>query len=204
MDQMKVNCFVPDSSKTPPILKNVRFSSKGGNAIFSIFVGTTLLTIPFSNLTGNIELSGDYSSSSCINYVNIGDSREDTCLNNSSFLDLLKMENHKKLECMSSFKENWNGTGGQAFSDSSINLFKNIIENICKQPYIAPTGRGSLLLQYELDDQSVLAFEVRENKLEMACVPKGNYSLATNEIFTDNFIEHINSQVAQFYGLKQN
>ena len=80
--------------------------------------------------------------------------------------------------------------------------FKDIIENVCKQPNIAPTGRGSLLLQYELDDRSVLAFEVRQNRIEMVCVPMGDYSSATSKVFTDDFIRQLNSQVAQFYGLE--
>ena len=176
----------------------------GKTITISIFVGTTLLAIPFSGLSGDFKLTSNYSSTACIDYVSLDGSKEIDYLNNSLFLDLLKIENLKKLEYMSKFQENWNGSGGQAFSNVSIRLFRDIIDHAWKQPNIAPTGRNSLLLQYELDDRSVLAFEVLESRIEMVCVPKGNYSLATSNVFTDNFIEQINSQVARFYGLKQN
>ena len=133
-----------------------------------------------------------------------GGSKEIDCLKNSLFLDLLKIENLKKLDCISLFQENWNGVGGRAFSGTSIRIFRDIIENVCKQPSIAPTGRNSLLLQYELDDHSILAFEVREKRVEMVYAKRGDYSSAISKVFTDDFIKNINSQVARFYGLKQN
>ncbi|MGN0384448.1 MAG: hypothetical protein ACI4EX_01025 [Lachnospiraceae bacterium] len=179
-----------------------RASNLGKTLAVSFFVGTQLLAIPFSERSGEGKLIRNYSPATCINYVGLDGSKEIDFLNNSLFLDLLKIENLKKLECMSTFQEDWNGVGGQAFSDASISIFKDIIENVCKQPNIAPTGRGSLLLQYELDDRSVLAFEVRQNRIEMVCVPMGDYSSATSKVFTDDFIRQINSQVAQFYGLE--
>ena len=181
-----------------------RTSNIGKTIAISFFVGTTLLTIPFSDLSGDVTFASNYPSTAYIDYVSLDGSKEIDYLNNSLFLDLLKVENLRKLDFMSEFQENWNGSGGQAFSKTSIRIFRDIIEHVCKQPNIAPTGRDSLLMQYELDDRSMLAFEVRENRIEMVCVPKGDYSSAISNIFTDNFIEQINTQVAQFYGLKQN
>lgn len=123
-------------------------------------------------------------------------------LSNSLFFDLSKIDNLEKLEHMSHFQADWNGTGGLAFSRAAIGFFREIINNLRNQPQIAPTGRNSLLLQYELGDRSLLAFEVREDRVEMVCVPKGNYSLATSKVFTDNYVQQIDTQVACFYGLK--
>lgn len=169
----------------------------------SFFVGATLLATPFSTLSCDVKPASNYSSVACIDYVDIDGSKEVDYLNNSLFMDLLKIENLKKLDCMAEFQENWNGSGGRAFSGASLSVFRNIIEHVCKQPSIAPTGRDSLLLQYELDDHSMLAFEVCENRVEMVRVPKGDYTSAYCGIFTNDFIKQINSQVAQFYGIKQ-
>lgn len=176
--------------------------SIGKNVVFSAFLGVTLLTNTFMDLPKDTNFIRDFSPFANIECANIDGSKEFGYLGDSGFLDLLKFENINKLQCMSSFQEDWNGVGGLAFSESSINLFKEIIENLCKQPNIAPTGRGSLLMQYELDDNSILAFEVREEKVEMVCVPKGDYSSARIEVFTNDFIGQINIQVAHFYGLK--
>ena len=189
------NTLQPFENRSPFTLSG----TIGKTVVISLFVGTTLL--PISHLD-NTHLSSDYSLPSCIDYVCLDCSREIDCLSNNQFFDLLKMENLKKIDCISAFQENWNGVGGQTFSDSSISMFKSIIESAYKQPNIAPTGRGSLLLQYELDDRSLLAFEVKETNIEMVSVPHGDYSSASSEVFTDNFIQQINSRVEQFYGCK--
>ena len=183
--------------------KNLISHTSNVSKAFAVFVGTTLLTVPFS-VSGNVGFTSNYSPATYIDYVSLDGSKGFDYLNNSRFIDLLKIENLKKLDCMSTFQENWNGVGGRAFSSASISIFRSIIENICKQPDIAPTGRDSLLLQYELDDRSMLAFEVQEKRVEMVYVPKGDYSSAINKVFTDDFIRQINSQVEQFYGPKQN
>lgn len=61
----------------------------------------------------------------------------------------MKVENLNKIMKMSRFEDDWNGTGGKAFSPNAIFLFSMVIEMLEKQPEIAPTGRNSLLLQYE-------------------------------------------------------
>lgn len=179
-----------------------RTVNKGKNIAFSIFLGASLLATPCGDISRDIPVISNYSPVACISYVSINSNSEVDLLNSSYFIDLLKIDNLKKIECMSVFHENWNGVGGQAFSTASINIFREIIENVCKQPNIAPTGRNSLLLQYESDDHSMLAFEVREKRIEMVHVPMGDYSSATCEVFTDDYIQQINSQVAKFYGLK--
>lgn len=114
-------------------------------------------------------------------------------------IDMMKVENISKIRKMTLFNEDWNGTGGRAFSSNALALFESIIEMVDKQPQIAPTGRNSLLMQYELDDKSLLAFEVSENRTEKVWVPKGNYAMAQIEIFTENLGQQIKESVKLFW-----
>lgn len=117
-------------------------------------------------------------------------------------IDLMRVENLNKINKMSLFDDNWNGTGGKTFSFHAISFFKTIIETLIKQPEIAPTGRNSLLMQYVLDDKSLLAFEVSENKAEKVYIPRGDYSIAQMEEFTENIVQRIKESVEIFYGLR--
>lgn len=123
-------------------------------------------------------------------------------MNNNHVIDVLKVENLNKIDKMALFKTDWNGTGGKPFSNEAITLFRMIIEQLDKQPQIAPTGRNSLLMQYELEDRSLLAFEVTESKTEKVYIPKGDYSRAHNEIFTENIGQRIEESVKLFYGFE--
>ena len=115
-------------------------------------------------------------------------------------LDLLTIENKNKLMNMEKFDYDWNGNGAKAFSKKSIDLFNKIIDSVCKQPQIAPTGNESLLLQYEKNDGSFLAFDVSISKTSMVLIPKGNFDLAKEETFAGGDIGSINSAVSNFYG----
>lgn len=195
----------PTCSTVPaPESKMKRNSNIGKTIAFSIFAGSALLSVPFTTSSYNSSYTGISFPSAHIEYIDSVSGKEAEYLSNSLFINLSKIENLDKLENMSHFQANWNGNGGAAFSCAAIGLFREIINNLSHQPQIAPTGRNSLLLQYELSDHSLLAFEVRENRVEMVCIPKGNYSLATSQVFTDNFVKQIETQVACFYGLKQN
>ena len=101
---------------------------------------------------------------------------------------------------MELFQDNWNGTGGCAFSAKALERFVEVIEVLNKQPKIAPTGRNSLLMQYEKDDKSLLAFEVGEEKVEKVFIPRGDYALAEMEVYTEDFGQKIVETVRKFYG----
>ena len=168
--------------------------------LYSLFAGARRLieskVIPYfdSYYTSN------NSSTRCIEYNILSVGERSSSLDSNTYIDLLKIENLHKLDCMSDFKENWNGSGGVPFSAAAIHTFKEILEGLFKQPQIAPTGRNSLFMQYETTNHSVLAFEVKETQVEMACVPNGDYKAAVSKIFKDNFTEQMNLEVAHFYG----
>ena len=105
---------------------------------------------------------------------------------------------------MALFPNNWNGTGGEAFSERAINMFRTVINTLVKQPEIAPTGRNSLYMQYNLEDGTTLAFELREDTAEKVYLPNGNFDLADIEIFDNDVAENINKCVENFYGHKHN
>ena len=57
-------------------------------------------------------------------------------------------------------------------------------------------------MQYELDDKSLLAFEVSEDRTEKVYIPEGDYSMAQTDIFTKNVEQKIKESVEEFYGFK--
>lgn len=166
--------------------------------VIAIFVGTTLLQPP---VMGKIAPRNNLSKSSYIKYIDLEQEKGLEDLHTNKNIDLMKVENLNKIMKMALFSSNWNGTGGSKFSTKAITLFKSIIEALDKQPQIAPTGRNSLLLQYELDDKSLLAFEVKESQTEKVYIPHGDYSMAQMDIFTENVGQMIKESVNKFYGI---
>lgn len=122
--------------------------------------------------------------------------------NNDIIFDLndiiLKKENIKKIEQMKSFDDNWNGYGAKKFTSEAIAHFKEIIQNLDVQPDIAPTGRNSLFMQYELDND-ILTFEVSADKTEKVYVQNDDYDHAKVEQFYTNVISKIKDSVKNFY-----
>ena len=120
---------------------------------------------------------------------------------NPSF-DLLKIENLNKLRMMSKFESDWNGNNAKPFTKASIQLFDKLINSLNRQPKIAPTGNESLLVQYEKNDKSLLAFDVSLKKTRMVFVPEGNYDEAEEKTFTANVISTIQTEVERFYEVR--
>lgn len=113
--------------------------------------------------------------------------------------DLLEFINLNKIESMRNFKLNWNGNNGLPFSNDAIDMFLNIINKLMKQPEIAPTGRESLLMQYELEDDSYLAFEVFKDRVTELLIPQNDYDKAITTEISDDFINKMNNSLEKFY-----
>lgn len=99
-----------------------------------------------------------------------------------SFNDL-QQENLIKIEKMAFLESNWNGNGGEKFATGAIDTFKEVIGVLNRQPDIAPTGRNSLLMRYELANGS-----------------SGDYAKANIQIYAGNVSHKINETVENFYG----
>lgn len=203
---MDKNTIIINSNMTSKInnIADKKITNRVGSAgtlAIAFFVGATMLN--GTSLESNYcKLSDGRYESSSIQYINLDMEKSFKALNICSVIDLLKIDNINKLNNMSNFDDNWNGTGGKRFSDKAISMFKNIIENVVKQPQIAPTGRNTLLMQYELEDNSKLVFELGEKRVEKVFIPQGNYTLAQNDIYFEDICYNINECVEQFYGCK--
>ncbi len=111
---------------------------------------------------------------------------------------IYRKENIHKIEQMALFENDWNGNGGEKFTPEAIAYFRNIIQKLDKQPDIAPTGRNSLFIQYELNN-NILAFEIAVDKTEKVYVPNEDYSHAQVEQFSTDVISKIQDSVKNFY-----
>lgn len=204
MDEAKAELKYEQNSRTDNLffLGNKTYTMKnvGATVVATLFAGATLL----HPMSGDVIDCCNNVDSSYIKNINLGDLWENQNIIMNNTIDLLKIQNINKLNKMKRFVEDWNGYGAPAYSNTAIMLYVDIIESLCKQPQIAPTGKASLLMQYELSDKSLLAFDVCENKAEMVFVPQGDYSRADAKIFTENICENINLCVERFYGIRQN
>lgn len=168
--------------------------------VMFVCAGLTAVEPISSNI--DVALSQKLGVQSYMKYDLLENKSNDSWSSMSKVVDIMKCMNLNKIEFMKAFTEDWNGNGAKAFSVKAIQLFEEIINSLVKQPEIAPTGRNSLLMQYELDDKSILAFEVRENVTEKVFVPQGNYTMIETETFTDDFVQNISASVEKFYGFK--
>ena len=123
-------------------------------------------------------------------------------INFSSANSRLKEINFDKIEKMASFESDWNGNCGLPFTATAINRFKQVIRKLAIQPQIAPTGRNSLLLQYEKKDGTLLTFELKERSAEMVYVPFGIYKNAITKVIENDVINTIVECVENLYGSK--
>lgn len=89
-------------------------------------------------------------------------------------------------------KPNWNENGADAFSDNLIDKVKDIINKLKLQPQIFPTGRNSIQLEFE-NENNYLEFEIFEDRTIMY-YENGNIS---EEINVE--IEKINELIDLYY-----
>lgn len=187
------------TEKTIETSVNNKFSSVIINSAAALFLGTTLLNSPLHNNTIPVY---NQEPVKYIQYSDLNWTGKTKTVNNEFTIDLLRLDNLNKIEKIAAFENDWNGNGGEAFTSQAISVFKEIINTLDKQPQIAPTGRNTLLMQFELEDKSLLAFEVGEKKVEKVYVPQGDYAKAEAEVFTENMALKMKESVKQFYGFK--
>lgn len=113
-----------------------------------------------------------------------------------------KLINLDKIGKLQYFKQGWNGNNGLPFDITIVNMFSDIINNLDRQPDIAPTGRKSLQIQYELEDKSYLGFEIFADRITKLEVPKRQYNKAIVKEETNNFTDFINDSIRGFYGFR--
>ena len=83
---------------------------------------------------------------------------------NENTTELLEF-NKKKLSSIRDFKDNWNGNGAPAFSDSLIDKIETLIEGLDIQPEIFPTALGTIQLEYDNSRKDHMEIEIGEDDI---------------------------------------
>ncbi len=160
----------------------------------ALFVGAICIPIGL-NSVNNIK-----NNSNQVEHIRYIEAPEIKGQNSVFEMDMLKMNNFKLISQLETYEDNWNGTGAKAFSMGSIRMFNQVVSAVPKQPILSPTGRDSIVMQYENED-SVLFFEVNSERAEKVLIPQGNYDKAVQEIYTEDICNKISNCVVQFYGM---
>lgn len=121
---------------------------------------------------------------------------------NSFSIDLTMLTNIRKINAIKKFKKNWNGVNGASFSKESIDLFVDIIKNCIVQPEIAPTGRGTLLLQFDIDINNTLYYELGLNELNQTVFSNDKIDRKNTKKYKKNFSRRINEKLREYYAFK--
>ena len=68
------------------------------------------------------------------------------------------------------------------------------------QPEVFPTARRTIQMEYELDDNSYLEFEVYSDYIAVMEVPRRDYSKAINKIISSRDYRKLALIVSNFHG----
>lgn len=79
-------------------------------------------------------------------------------------LEQLKL-NKLKLRSLKNLGKNWNNYNAPSIECDVIDKAEKIISNLDYQPDIFPTGRGSIQIEYFLDDQNLVEIEIEIEKI---------------------------------------
>lgn len=128
------------------------------------------------------------------------DENETEILEPDNFKAISKTDSIRALEEIQNLEENWNGCGAKPIPESVINLSRDIVMELDYQPEVFPTARRTIQMEYELDDNSYLEFEVYPNYIAVMEVPKRDYSKAINKIISSRDYRKLALIVSNFHG----
>lgn len=130
-------------------------------------------------------------------------------INNRLFIKNTKEINNEKLDEYLKLRKNWNQYDSDPFNKLLIKKVRNIINNLIYQPFILPTARDSIQLEYECVDRDkgkryYLEFEVFINKIDYFInmnEPLFNSTVGRidNELDEKEQIKEINRIIDKFY-----
>ena len=102
----------------------------------------------------------------------------------------------EKINEIGKLKENWNGYGATIFSYYLIERAKEIVIKLIRQPFISPTARESIQMEYENESGDYLEFELFEGgRVQMFSLSNKGKSQKR-----DIDVNAINEVVKSFYG----
>ena len=97
-------------------------------------------------------------------------------------IDDERTTNLQKLSDIAKFEANWDGYGAKSFSSANalITKAKQIIFSlpVQNQPSLFPTARRSIQLEYRLQDNTYLEFELFEERIIVMLIPHNDYDKA--------------------------
>lgn len=117
----------------------------------------------------------------------------------------IRLDNLILLNRFLNYEDNWNGYGVTKFEKKLIDKASNIVCSLGVQPFVFPTARNSIQLEYETNER-YLEFEIFEDKVTFllynkeAFINKINY--ITGELHGKNISEQINDLVKRFLEYK--
>lgn len=113
--------------------------------------------------------------------------------------DLTITDSMETLNEIANLEDDWNGYGGHKMPESVIKLAEKIVKILYRQPEIFPTGRRSIQMQYELDDDSYLEFEIFDDRIHTMVIPQMDYSRTLeSEIPVSEYVK-LADQVDDFF-----
>lgn len=159
----------------------------------ALFSGATVIYASSANYRNNIT-APEYT-----RYRVVSVEGNQTCMKSSENYNLNMIINMDKIRHMKNFEKNWDGDDASAFSSEDISLFEKVIEGLTIQPDISPTGRKSLLLEYE-NGNDYLAYELSNCKVSQVKIINGDYNSAEClEFSCEDCTKIINEKVEEFY-----
>lgn len=136
-----------------------------------------------------------FSFSSCENRNVINYNSIPTVSKGEKPLNQSYIENLNRLEDIGKLKENWNGNGAPSFTKNQIQMMKQLIYTLKKQPFITPTAKGSIQFEYEDNDYNYLEFELFPNGTIKQFIYSSNGETKTEYIP----IEKVSESIEYFY-----
>lgn len=84
-------------------------------------------------------------------------------VNLDSPCDSALVESFKRIREIELLEDDWNNNGAKAFSPQIIQRVRSIVSTLAKQPFIFPTARESIQMEYEKSNGDYLEFELFES-----------------------------------------
>lgn len=88
---------------------------------------------------------------------------------NMDFIDMLHMgvENYQRFQEISNFKPGWDGHNARPISERILNRTKELLIELPSGAKIFPTGRGTVQIEYNRDENKYLEIEVSSSTYEI-------------------------------------
>ena len=73
-------------------------------------------------------------------------------------------------------KKDWGGYGSEPFEKDLVDLVGSVVKELTIQPEIFPTGRNSIQIEYDADDESYFEAEIFIDHASILEIPYHDYS----------------------------